>query len=315
MSEVKDASYYLKNPDELTGLSDAELDALAYPAGSNEGETISSAATPDSTSTASETPAEPTGDVLSRDGKHTIPFSVLETARAKAQAETQARQEAEARVVELQELAARLEAQVNAAKTGDEAPAASSEESTIVSQEEIDVLREDFPALAKVLEVQMATVSKLQDQLATVSKAEQARQADAERNVQASVQELIDANPKLLHLQTNDPEGWTAAVAMDDMFKSNPKFAELGTAERFNKVVAAYEAAHGNIAAPQSSAQTSPSKQSKASTVPVSMSAIPGGTPPAVDEAAALMSMNGTQATAHFSKMSREQIEAALNRL
>lgn len=315
MSEVKDASYYLKNPDELTTLSDAQLDALAYPSAATEGESNTSAAAPASTSTAPETPAEPTGDVLSRDGKHTIPFSVLETARAKAQAETQARQEAEARVAELQELATRLEAQVNAAKTGDEAPATSSvtEDSASVSQEELDALRDDFPALAKVLEAQMATVSRLQEQLAIVSKAEQARQADAEKDVQASVQELIDANPKLLHLQTNDPEGWAAAIALDDTFRADPKLAELGTAERFNKVVAAYEAAHGAIAVPQ--AKTSPSKQSKASTVPVSMSAIPGGTPPAVDEAAAMSAMNGTQAIAHFSKMTPAQIEAALSRL
>ena len=45
------------------------------------------------------------------------------------------------------------------------------------------------------------------------------------------------------------------------------------------------------------------------------MSAIPGGTAPAVDEVAGVANMDGTQAMSHFDGMTKEQIEAQLDRI
>lgn len=352
MSESKDAQYYLTHPEELSNLSDEQLESLAYnkPADPAQQGDTNGTATPASTSddqskavaepakaieaapvVAEPKGAEPKGDVQSRDGKHTIPFSVLEAARDKANTEAQARQAAESRAAELEVQTKALQAQIDAAKagkaTGADVEAAAKQMAETVTEAELASIESDYPAMAKAVRIQMAMVQSLQSQLAKVTQAEATREAETASETAMTVQDIIDANPKLSQLQASDPQGWQAAIALDDQFKSDSKLRTLSTAERFEKVVKAYEAVHGEIVvqgnatatqtSTQQTQQAAPAAKTKpaAPAVPTSMSAIPGGTPPAVDASAALLALNGTQAMAHFANMTREQIEAQLDKL
>lgn len=309
---TKDAAHYLANPDELTSLTEEQLEALAYgeeqPAAvQDEVAKATPAPSGDAVVTLTE---EPKPDaILARDGKHLIPITVLDSARdaaktaqANAQAEAAARQAAEQRLAELQ-------AKLDAAQSGDQSSTGKGE--SMLSQEELAAMQEDFPVIAKTIQAMQDKISQLQS---TTSQQDQSKQvAEAEVAARTS-QDLIDANPKLSHLQTNDPIGWARAVEIDNQLLNNPATANLPLAERFAKAAAAYEAIYGAVPVPATS-QKQPVQESKKPVLPLSMGAIPGGTPPAVDEQSALLAMDGTQATAHFAGMTKEQIERQLDAL
>lgn len=304
---TKDAAHYLANPDELTSLTDAQLEALAY------GEETSGAAQDD---TAKADPA-PSGDAVAstpeaqnveqaaiqaRDGKHTIPYEVLASTRA-------AKEAAEAGRADLQAKLDDLQAKMNAAENNQ----AVAPEATI-TPEELAEMQENFPVMAKAYQAMQANLDRLQQAAVTQ---QQSQQAATQQSEAGSVQDLIDANPKLAYLQASDPAAWQRAIALDDQLRNDPTTASLPMADRFNKVAAMYEVIHGaiHVPAPSTSQKQQDVPVSKKPTVPLSMGAIPGGTPPPVDEQAALLSMDGAQATAHFAGMTKEQIERQLDAL
>lgn len=310
MSEHKDAAFYLANPDELAGLSADELEALAYP-GEATGAAQDDTAQADPASSGDAVATKEAGEqpqpdaILARDGKHLIPISVLDAARKDAtNAQATANTEAEARVAAEQRLA-ELQAKVDAMQSGDDKAV---EGVSALSAEELAQMEEDFPTLAKGFQVMQAEIARLQ---ALSARQETAKQETEIDTVARTVQDLIDSNPKLSHLQTTDPTGWAKAVAIDDGLIA----AMPDKASRFNAVVAAYESQYGTISAPEKTAtsQETLKQPAKNQAVPLSMSQIPGGTPPAVSEAAALLAMNGTQALSHFEGMTKEQIERQLD--
>jgi hypothetical protein len=310
---TQDAAQLIANRDELAAMSPEELEALAYP---NEGDTN---ATPPSSNSESDKDTGKAAEqveidgapIQTRDGKHVIPHSVLAAereARAKAQAAAQeastARAAAEARIAELQ-------AQLDAAKANPEGSEAKDVEG--IDEEFLAEMREDFPTIAKAYEAMHAQLEALKAQTSKQSQAQDQQVDQHKSEASRTVQDEIDRNPKLAHLQATDPDGWMQAVEIDQQLRSDPKTAHLPLAERFAKAAAVYEAKYGPI---NVQAQTTKaSQQEDKPNVPLSMGQIPGGSPVPVDEAAALLSMDGRQATAHFSNMTKAQIEAALDRL
>ena len=309
----------LSNTDEMANLTDEQIEAMAYPDEAVAQDDSKIAAPSDSEPAPIEKVVTPeTGDILSRDGKHLIPFSILGASREQTAREILARQDAEARALASAEKSRELQEQLNALQSGTSTAAEAKQAVQGIidgaTMEQLDAIREDFPKFADLLEAQIKATSKLEEQLSRVTQGEKNRAVTAEEKASRESQDLIDANPKLSHLQSTDPEGWEAAVALDDQFKMNPKLAALTIEERFNRVVGAYEAAHGVIGAPATLQRTEP-KVTPKQNVPLSMGAIPGGTAPAVDEVAGLSSMGGTQAMSHFDGMTKEQIEAQLDRI
>ena len=255
--------------------------------------------------------------ILSKDGKHTIPYDVLKSERDKRQA-------AEGQMADYQARIDALQAQLASGQAPTPAAAAPQAQAPI-SDEELAVLREDFPAFAKVLEAQMAQVSKLEAALTDLTGKEAAREAETAQTVASTVQELIDANPKLLHLQTKDPEGWKKAIDLDNYLQTQPGNPDM--AARFVKVVAAYEAINGVITVP--AAPVVPAVQDKEAAkaaakqildgvkpaVPASLSDLPGGAPVEATEVQKLENMSAAEIGAMFAKMSTEQRNTYLNGL
>jgi hypothetical protein len=154
----------------------------------------------------------------------------------------------------------------------------------------------------------------------------------------------IAATPELVALRTamaaNDPKAaarWNTVVDAYSALSNDPDLVGLPTADLINRAAQGVKTLYGGnllpagTASPQSpaaspAAPTAAELQAKAdaalaaaeklgATAPRSLSDIPVGSAPAVDESAALLDKSGPDLTAAFMAMTPEQIEAKLNRL
>lgn len=330
-TDKKDLSFYLSNPDELGDLSDDEIEALAQQGESSgdqaatteqkTGDTESAAAPGDTAGTekkedqqqhepgkqpgeaATETPE----GILARDGKHIIPYSRLEQAEARAR--DQARQ--------IEELQAQLKGKPDGeAKAGEQ----QGQQDELLTDEELDELERDLPAMAKVIRAQQAQIKQLTGHVETLNKAHKSQEEVQVRDAESSWNEALAKNPKAAYLdQSLSPEvGQRFVNAAAGLYEN---WNEMSADDRAAAIVRQYEAVHGEIQVKQVAGSKEGKPTSPAKTpgnkpdVPLSMADIPGGSAPPVDEVAALASKSGPELLAQFDKMTPEQIEAQLNRI
>jgi hypothetical protein len=260
-------------------------------------------------------PAEPAAEVkpdgiLAKDGKNVIPYSQLETARQRAAtAEALARAQAE-------ELAA-LKAQKPA-------PAAEPE---FLTADELAALEADSPTLAKQLRTQQAAIQSLRETVATVTQSVQSRVAAEEAEAKSDIQTAIDGNAVLASWQTSEDQSlWAEATRFDKLLRESPKYANVPYAERFAKVVELTQNAMGLEVPKPAEAEQPTQEQIKAAALdklkkvaakstPTTLSQIPGGAPPAVDELAKVEGMSPTALGNQFLNMTKDQMEAYLSTL
>lgn len=349
-TQAKDLQYYIDHPDEAPDDHEelmrlyAEANAADAPADDTEGEQDVSATAAESASSGetdkkAEETTESKGDtkaaaaeagdteapIATRDGKGTIPFNVLKTEREKRQA-------AEERVAEMQRRLEAVEAQLAKGTQRGDAKAAeiAQEASDAIPEEEMTALREDFPAFAKLLDAANSRISKLMDTVSTLTQREQSRDASEQAKAAKTTQEMIDDEPVLLHLQTNDPDLWARAVELDNMLAKTGKYTSL--ADRFAKVAEQMESLFGPfegvakkaapVAQPQPAAKKDPADVKKAlaeklpkAGKPNSLSDLPSGEAPETDERSAVETMSAAEIGQMFLKMSPEKQREYLNRL
>lgn len=305
--ETQSIDSLIHDHEALANMSPEQLEAL-LDADSAQGDTASEEAP----ALADDKPAE---GVATKDGKNIIPFAVLDATRQnlskaeeRANAADSARNEAEANLAELN---ARIEALESGSEAGNQAE--------VISNEELTELEAEMPELGKRLREQQEQINALNAKLATQSESNKANQAE---NMLNSVQLAIDATPKLAFLQTQDATAYEAAKRIDRTLRNDPEFADLSLSERFSKVIERYEETYGAIKLSTSAEIDIKKATEKAlatadakKTAPASMADIPGGTPPAVDEATAIEGKSGVELESMFAKMTPEQIDNLLNRL
>lgn len=312
--EAIDLQSILDNPEsatveQLEALANAELNGGEAAAEADQSETAQAeGATDGAQEGKQEQEGEDAAPIASKDGKHTIPYEVL-------QREREQRRMAQQTMLDMQ---AKIDALTAQRETGEPA-GESAQPGEMITKEELDALKEDFPAFAKIIEAQMAKISQMESQLSSVAGREAAREQEAAQTVAETVQETIDANPKLLHLQTNDPEGWQKAVELDELIKGKPENLNLTLAERFNKVATAYETLYGVIpaaAAPATHKQDSKPDarqlmreklEREAPNVPRSLSDIPGGLPPEASAVERAQNMSAVEMGRMFERMTPQQ--------
>ena len=334
MTEAKrDLDYYMAHPEEMP----TDFESLVDQSGEESGETLEAAidkkegAPVEPVAETKEAPVvekvvekaeqkEAPQVVKSRDGKHDIPYSVLESERA-------ARKQADLAVAQLQ-------AQIDALKTGASKGEPAEAKESDLSAEEIEQVAEDFPAVAKLLKGLSAQVGALQGQLTEVRASEHARRGQEQTSASTTVQQAIDANPVLSYWQSKDQNSFALAVQFDNQIKADSRNANLSLDERFGKVVKAMEAVYGEtelpddfkakVAAPAAKAAQKQDKASaekaiaaaeKAEPKIASLSDIPGGVPPEVDDVAQLGTLTSHELGNKFLKMTAEQQNAILARL
>ncbi|SLM63500.1 MULTISPECIES: hypothetical protein [Dickeya] len=182
--------------------------------------------------------------LLSKDGKHAIPYDVLEAERAEKRRLAESNQRTAAELAEARRQLEVFTRQINAAGLQ---PAQLPEKSQI-TQEQLDVLRESFPDVANVIDVLAQKVEHLQ--------AVQPVPAATQSNESNPVSMALDATPDLKAWQSDDPDRFTLAIHIDETLKHDPAWKDKSLTERFGEVVKRTRAAYGETveSTPQQSA-------------------------------------------------------------
>ncbi len=266
---------------------------------------------------------EPAG-VATKDGKHVIPYSVLKSERDRATRAEQIAKDMQDRIAQLESA---VQNQNQGAKSGEsartETPEPTAEQ---LSQEDLELLKDDFPTVYKAVMASMAAAKALEAKLQPMTEKMANAEAEQARTTQEAVQDAIDSVPKMAHIQANDTEAFELAKQFDATLRSQAKWADKPLSERFAKVVEMVEAATGEqIAVPGQANQTqqSPADLRKAAiaaaqaaakatktNVPTSLSEFGAGDPAATDERQAAESMSPLQLAERMSKMTPDQMEA-----
>lgn len=341
---------FAANPELLANMSDDQLDALAGNANEaaaaaakvEQGDTDASATPgadgkptekpvetpPGSTAEPAKAAAEPVKEVLAQDGKHTIPYSVLERERNRA--------------IQAEATAAALAEEVKQLQAGKKPDAESA--AAALSEEDLAQLDQDLPGVAKVIRAQMAMIEQLTGSVKSIKAGQDVQERSAEQERIDAEEAAIAANPELVALReamaAKDPKAtarWNTVVDAYSALSNDPDLVGLPTADLINRAAQGVKTLYGGnllpagVAVPQAQAasQAAPTEaelkakadaalaaaEKAGAAVPHSLGDLPGGSAPATDEAAAMLGKSGAQLTAEFMTMTPDQIEAKLNRL
>ena len=260
--------------------------------------------------------AKPEG-VLAKDGKNVIPYAVLESARERA--------------VAAERLAAEQAKELETLKA--EKPAARDEpKSAMLTDEELTALESESPTLAKLLRAQQATIQSLTGTVDAIKGRQEQRDTADAAEVKSEIQTAIDAVPELATWQAaEDQAAWNIASMHDKTLRSLPKYKDVSFEDRFKEVVKLTKLTLGEAIEPPAQpkaelakAQTAEEiraaaeaklKAKSAKGMPRSLSDIPGGAPPAVDEKDRIEQMSAVELGNKFLSMTPDQREAYLSGL
>jgi len=274
----------------------------------------------------SEPEGEPAG-VATKDGKHVIPYSVLKSERDRASRAEQVANEMRERVAALE---AAVQAASQGAKTGESARTEPQEPTVSdLSSDDLEALKEDFPTVYKAVQAAMAKAAQLEAKLQPVEDSVRSAEAEQARSASETVQDAIDAVPKLAHIQATNAEAFELAKQFDATLRSQPAWSGKPLSERFAKVAEMVEAALGPIDMPgakpaspsaedlKAAAKAKADAAAKASrtNVPTSLSEFPVGQHAAQDEREAAESMTALQLAEKFSAMTPDQMDAYFRNL
>lgn len=213
---------------------------------------------PEPESSTEQHPSEESQQVLSADGKHTIPYAVLRKER-------ESRQALEAERSSLAKEIENLRKQIESNSTSE------SISEFDENDPDLKALEEEFPEISKVhrsMRVQMdRLLQKMDEKDAEINTIKAQVDRYENEKQQADVDEVntqIDANPVLRYLRAEgDEKLWSAAVEIDQRLQQSPIWAGKSMAERFAKVVERLEEDFGPVELPaeyQSPARTAAAK-------------------------------------------------------
>ncbi|MNG55944.1 hypothetical protein D3C79_140160 [compost metagenome] len=256
--------------------------------------------------------------IATQDGKHVIPYAVLEAARAESRRNAESQQRASIELEQTKRQLQMLTQQVNQAGL---TPAKLPEEAQI-TPEQLAKIRDEFPDLSGVFETLVQKIDYLQ-------KANPGVQPAPIESTGNPVTDALKATPELEGWQSADPDRFSLAVHLDEKLQADPAWKDKPLTERFNEVVKRTKAAYGeSVEAPQTPATVQVAQPTteelqkladeklaaaKASAaVPTSPSDLgsPSTHQPTLLEQAA--GADHQQLTAMFSGMSEAQIDALL---
>lgn len=174
--------------------------------------------------------------ILGKDGKHVIPYAVLEAARAESRRLADGNQQT---VNELEQTKRQLQMLTQQVNQAGLTPAQLPEDSKI-TPEQLAAIRHDFPELAGVFETMAQKIEYLQNEKASSQPAPAGQQENP-------VAVALKATPDLDKWQSADPDRFELAVHIDDKLKNDPAWKDKPLAERFSEVVKRTKAAYGEV--------------------------------------------------------------------
>lgn len=181
--------------------------------------------------------------VKSKDGKHEIPYSVLEYERQQRKQLEQQLMEMQQEREQLQASYQQTESALNNVKAKLEQQGADVEEMFAnpddITEKQWAEIEEDYGVLGKMMKKLI-----IQQQ----SNVQQIQQAGAEAgpDFNQELQQALDANPELLQWRDSDTDRWTEALRLDNELRKLPEWQSRTTAERFAHVVQQTKQAFGD---------------------------------------------------------------------
>lgn len=280
-------------------------------------------ATDDTAVSDSDSAATEAGDVqsaegvVSKDGKHVIPYSVLEQERKRAQDAELRESELKQQLAEEQQKESRAERQLQMLTAQLQKNGLDPEvlpEDFKLTDEMKDQLVDDFGQAGKAL---VAMYARMEQSGATTQQPTQSPQQDA-----GSGDPLMDAiarNETLEGWRTGNTAAWETAVSIDNILQKDPKFADSSLDERFAEAVKRTQAALGLPVGGDGNGKVSPSideaeaAAEDAAALPSSLSALgTGGANSEKSLAEQMVDMSGDELTAKLEGMTEAQREAVL---
>ncbi|MGG6129360.1 hypothetical protein ACQSGE_23245 [Salmonella enterica] len=218
---------------------DEEPEESAEHSGSEPSETVQTdtgdkqAPTPGAGTEEGEQSQEDVKGVLTRDGKHVIPYDVLEAERTGRQRVEQEAFLLKQQLAEEQRKIDLLTSQIKqAGMTPDPLP-----EEARISDEQIAKIREEYPEVANALTLMSRKYDYLQGQI-------QARQTQpAPQDDPATL--ALNATPDLVDWQRSDPDKFAIAVHLDEKLQNDPAWKDKPLTERFAEVARRTRIAYG----------------------------------------------------------------------
>jgi len=243
----KDLNYYMDNPDELD--EEALASVMDEKPPEKEEEEIPEAAEEEKPSEEEEEEEKAPDGVYARDGKHIIPFSVLEAEREQKNAlvdtvrelqeefqgqEERSREEIEQMTARLQELEGRLAASEKDSVTGGLDEAKFREE---YGDELADAIFNTMRGMSDKVASLTEQLSKHEEAIGKVGEYVIDASTKDQSQTVASIQEAIDAVPAIAMWQSSDPEMWERARALDDALADNdPEYGKMSYEDQFRYV-------------------------------------------------------------------------------
>ncbi|EAA0558733.1 hypothetical protein DPO94_02635 [Salmonella enterica subsp. enterica serovar Emek] len=178
-------------------------------------------------------PQEYVKGILARDGKHVIPYDVLEAERTGRQRVEQEAFLLKQQLAEEQRKIDLLTSQIKqAGMTPDPLP-----EDTRISDEQIARIKEEYPEVANALTLMARKYDYLQ---ARIQEAQQVPQENP-------VVQAMNAVPDLVVWQRSDPDKFAVAIHLDEKLQTDPAWKDKPLTERFAEVARRTRAAYGEV--------------------------------------------------------------------
>ncbi len=264
--------------------------------------------------------------ILMPSGKGTIPYSELKQARERAR---EATQQAELLKQQLEELQARMS---SGAETVSGADAVDPVDGQIAELEaQAEKYSEEFPEVSdgfkKTAEMFKAMKAQMQELAHVANLTQRTVQEDRAKTVEEQVQEAIDSVPTLALWQSEHPDFFDAAAAMDKAVRALPEWQGRPMAERFEAVVKAVRALNpnapesgaGKVEPPSEEVQSGAKPAAKAAETnaapaqkPFTLSDVPGGMAVPKNQTEQLQDLTTNQLFKRFSEMTPDALNEYL---
>lgn len=187
--------------------------------------------------------------IATKNGKHTIPYEVLEAARQREADLKRQLDEANARLSESDKQISNAKANLD--RQGVDMDSAFADPDAITEKELADV-EEDYGYGS--MEAKLARIL-FKSQQAQTQQAEAVNQAQAEVDdaEAAAARSAFQNNSDLTNWQAKDPDRWDMALTIDQKLQADPKWQNAAPSDRFAEVAKRTKAAFGDAVAEQKS--------------------------------------------------------------
>lgn len=187
--------------------------------------------------------------VKSKDGKHEIPYEVLEQSRIREQKAQERADELQRQLDKANSKVSETQKQLDNAKTQFEDRGLDADEMFTdpdsITEAELKEIEEDYGKGSAQAKLARNMFRLQQEQAANISEQADAQEGSDDAAVQEAVR-AFNSNTDLTQWQQSDPDRWDMAQTIDGRLQSDPEWKSKSVAERFAEVAKRTKLAFGD---------------------------------------------------------------------